>query len=107
MFKNFFSLFSPTKAADITAQQLHDAELQLTQHTAAAEHHTALADMYRKRIARIQTDIIKKRDAEGGFNFDWAKSPFDRRKVTVTLDENDPNPMKTVEAAKDEIVRSR
>lgn len=35
------------------------------------------------------------------------KNSIGRTKVTVTLPENDPNPMKTMEMAQDEIVRSR
>ena len=50
---SLFSLFTRPAASKITDEQLYDAQIKLAEHAAAAEHHAALAEMYRKRIARL------------------------------------------------------
>lgn len=39
-----------------TAELLYEAQRKLVDHEASGEHHMALADMYRKRIARLSGD---------------------------------------------------
>lgn len=47
-------IFRPRSLARIIAQQLDDAERHAIEHEAAAEHHGALAAMYRVRVARLR-----------------------------------------------------
>lgn len=46
-------LFKPPPADLIVTEQLYEAQRKLVEHEAAAEHHAALADMYRRRIDRL------------------------------------------------------
>lgn len=46
-------LFPRATAADIYEAQLYDAQRHYAEHMAAAEHHAALAGMYRGRVERI------------------------------------------------------
>lgn len=55
MIKQIFARIQPTKVIE---DQLHDAKIQALQHEAAAEHHAALAQMYRKRIDRLNRDHV-------------------------------------------------
>jgi hypothetical protein len=55
MFK-FMNRFRET-AADIMAQQLFEAQREAVAHEAAAEHHEALAMMYRGRVERLQREM--------------------------------------------------
>lgn len=45
--------FRPTSPQKIVAQQRYEAERLRLEHAAAAEHHQALAEMYAKRIGRL------------------------------------------------------
>ncbi len=47
-------LFKPVKPEKVRAEQLYEAQRLLLEHAAAAEHHQALADMYAKRIQRLE-----------------------------------------------------
>lgn len=50
---NIKNLFRTPTGLDLAKDQIEDARRQYTLHTAAAEHHQALADMYLKRIERL------------------------------------------------------
>lgn len=50
------SLFRRLTARDIIAQQHDEAEVLALEHEAAAEHHAALAQMYRERIERLRRE---------------------------------------------------
>ena len=54
-----FYLFERQADAHIRKSRefLEEAHLRRVEHQAAAEHHSALAQMYALRIARIQTEI--------------------------------------------------
>lgn len=54
-----FYLFERQADAHIRKSRefLEEAHLRRVEHQAAAEHHSALAQMYAQRIARIQTEI--------------------------------------------------
>ena len=49
----FMDIFKPPPADIIVSEQLYEAERKLVDHEAAAEHHAALAEMYRRRIERL------------------------------------------------------
>lgn len=51
------ALFAPTNPAKIEQEQLYEARRELLTHTAAAEYHQAIADMYRKRIDRLTISV--------------------------------------------------
>jgi hypothetical protein len=46
-------MFKRMPLAKLVDEQLYDAQRQLLDHAAAAEHHAALADMYRRRVQRL------------------------------------------------------
>ena len=46
-------LFKRLPIAAIVGDQLYDAQRKLLEHEAAAEHHAALAEMYRRRVQRL------------------------------------------------------
>ncbi len=46
-------LFKPTPADIIVHEQLYEAQRKLVEHEAAAEHHAALTEMYRRRVERL------------------------------------------------------
>lgn len=48
--------FRRPPAAEVYQDQLYDAERHYAEHMAAAEHHAALAGMYRGRIERIRRE---------------------------------------------------
>ncbi len=50
---HLMDLFKPPPADIIVTEQLYEAQRKLVEHEAAAEHHAALADMYRRRIERL------------------------------------------------------
>lgn len=52
-------LFSRTPVELIVNEQLYDAERKLIEHEAAAEHHAALTEMYRRRIQRLSISESK------------------------------------------------
>lgn len=54
-----FRLFGNRTEAHIrrSIEYLEEANLAWVEHQAAAEHHAALANMYAKRIARIEEEI--------------------------------------------------
>ena len=49
----FMDIFKPPPADIIVSEQLYEAQRKLVDHEAAAEHHAALAEMYRRRIERL------------------------------------------------------
>ena len=49
----FMDIFKPPPADIIVTEQLYEAQRKLVDHEAAAEHHAALAEMYRRRIERL------------------------------------------------------
>lgn len=55
IFVSLFGRIHPSKIAD---EQLYDAQIKLAEHSAAAEHHAALAKMYAERIARLTGNIV-------------------------------------------------
>ncbi len=46
-------LFKRMPIEVIVQEQIYDARRKLLEHEAAAEHHAALAEMYRRRIQRL------------------------------------------------------
>jgi hypothetical protein len=46
-------IFAATKPGRLAEQQLKEAQLLLLEHEKAAEYHQAIAEMCRKRIARL------------------------------------------------------
>lgn len=51
--KIFTDIFKPTPADIIVHEQLYEAQRKLVEHEAAAEHHAALTEMYRRRVERL------------------------------------------------------
>lgn len=51
--KIFTDIFKPTPADIIADEQLYEAQRKLVEHEAAAEHHAALTEMYRRRVERL------------------------------------------------------
>jgi hypothetical protein len=51
--KLVMNLFKPTPADAIAKDQLYEAQRKLVEHEAAAEHHAALTEMYRRRVERL------------------------------------------------------
>jgi hypothetical protein len=51
--KLFADIFKPTPADTIVNDQLYEAQRKLVEHEAAAEHHAALTEMYRRRVERL------------------------------------------------------
>ena len=49
----FMDFFKPPPADIIVAEQLYEAQRKMLEHEAAAEHHAALAEMYRRRAERL------------------------------------------------------
>lgn len=47
------SIFFRVPVKKIVKEQLYEAERAFLEHQAAAEHHAALAEMYRKRAERL------------------------------------------------------
>ena len=45
--------FQPVSAAKVASQLLTEAQRMAVEHEAAAEHHKALADMFKARVARL------------------------------------------------------
>jgi hypothetical protein len=52
-------LFRQPTAEEIAARLAIDAQRNAIEHEAAAEHHAALATMYRARFARLATHGVK------------------------------------------------
>lgn len=57
-----FHWFRRRTAADIVVEQVFEAERLAVEHEAAAEHHDALAKMYRARLKRLDKPAAKKAD---------------------------------------------
>lgn len=53
MIRIFLKLFQEAPATEVAAKLQREAESLALQHEAAAEHHKALATMYRQRAARL------------------------------------------------------
>jgi hypothetical protein len=47
------TIFRRIKPQDVIENQLYEAEIAALEHEAAAEHHAALAQMYRDRVTRL------------------------------------------------------
>lgn len=47
-------LFKRMPIASLVDEQLYDTQRRLLEHEAAAEHHAALAEMYQRRLQRLQ-----------------------------------------------------
>lgn len=52
-------IFQPTSPSKVAEQQLYEAKRLVLEHAAAAEHHAALAEMYKARIDRLQTEAAR------------------------------------------------
>lgn len=50
-------LFKRSSIDTLIDEQLYDAQRQLLAHEAAAEHHSALAEMYRRRTQRLMGSL--------------------------------------------------
>lgn len=53
------NLFPASDPKKIVQELLYEAQREAIQHTAAAEHHQALATMFNNRIARLQLGDTK------------------------------------------------
>lgn len=47
--------FTRTPVKQVVEEQKYEAEVLYVQHAAAAEHHAALAEMYRNRMERLSS----------------------------------------------------
>lgn len=56
MKKSLFSIFRMPNASDIRRQQIEEAARLALSCQAAAEHHQALATMYRARVRRLEQE---------------------------------------------------
>ena len=61
MITAIMALFKRTPVTSIMQDKLYEAQRGLIEHQAAAEHHTALASMYRLRVMRLQASQTEKR----------------------------------------------
>jgi hypothetical protein len=54
-----FSLFEPSLDRHLrkSREYLEDAKIKRVEHQAAAEHHSALTQLYAQRISRIESEI--------------------------------------------------
>jgi hypothetical protein len=52
-------LFKRSPIEAMVDEQLYDAQRQLLAHEAAAEHHAALAEMYRRRTQRLMQGSLR------------------------------------------------
>ena len=52
-------LFSRTPVDEIVRDQLYEAQCKLVEHEAAAEHHAALTEMYRRRVQRLSSEEVR------------------------------------------------
>ena len=52
-----FKLFQRINALELMRKQVDEAQVLRAEHQAAAEHHQALATMYRDRVRRLQPEI--------------------------------------------------
>ncbi len=52
-------LFKRPPIHAIADEQLYDAQRKLLDHEAAAEHHAALAEMYRRRVHRLSQGSLR------------------------------------------------
>jgi hypothetical protein len=50
-------MFEPPSAEDVKRISLREAEREAAEHQMAAEHHQALADMYRMRAERLRAEL--------------------------------------------------
>lgn len=58
-------LFKRQPIHTIVDEQLYDAQRKLLDHEAAAEHHAALAEMYRRRVQRLSQGCLRVEVLEG------------------------------------------
>ncbi len=61
MFKEIFCIPKPDK---IRKTQLEEAQRMALDHKAAAEYNSAMAEMYARRIERLQSEIDQNKPAE-------------------------------------------
>lgn len=54
---NLKNLFRRTPVRNVLDDQLYDARIKAIEERAAAEHYLALADMYDRRVQRLQDAI--------------------------------------------------
>lgn len=52
--KNITELFKPKSINELQEQELYDARRQLLEYEAAVEYHTAMRDMLKARIERLE-----------------------------------------------------
>lgn len=64
-------LFTRTDPKKVMEAQLYEAERHAIEHEAAAEHHDALATMYRGRVARLKEALGHDRKQPGVNGMDW------------------------------------
>ena len=64
--------FKRTPISAISSEMVYDAERKLLEHETAAEHHAALAAMYRARVQRMRSEY------EPRENLDFKLDPFRR-----------------------------
>lgn len=57
--KTVSELFSRTPVDEIVEEQLYEAQRKLVEHEAAAEHHAALTEMYRRRVQRLSSEGVR------------------------------------------------
>ncbi len=57
-------LFKRMPIEAIVQEQIYDAQRKLLEHEAAAEHHAALAEMYRRRMQRLLQTGMRLESAE-------------------------------------------
>lgn len=50
------TIFRRIRPQDVIETQIYEAEIAALEHAAAAEHHAALASMYRVRIERLKRE---------------------------------------------------
>jgi hypothetical protein len=52
-------IFKRQPIHSIVDEQMYDAQRKLLEHEAAAEHHAALAEMYRRRVHRLMQGSLR------------------------------------------------
>ena len=59
-----FTWFKPQPVRDVLQDMIYEAERLALQHHAAGEHHLALANMYKTRVARLKAQIAPPQEGE-------------------------------------------
>ena len=63
MIKTFLALFARTPE-QLAQHQCDDAHTKALQHTAEAEYHQAMADMYAKRLSRLMLPAFYREESQ-------------------------------------------